>query len=352
LTEAPKKTKASDGFEDIPASAHPLWRDIQSSLERSKLRVLEERTDLNAARANVLKHFLRFGQAECPAERYVIFFYGHGYGPLGLFFDADADRTDVQTMPLAQIADSMETVGNRAALIVFRACMVNTLETAYQLKDAAEFMIASQSVVPIAGIWPWGGLMTTLLAGASTDDVARSLARQLAFFLETPANREPFADVPYSLIDLGAADAIAKPLKAIADALDSARHDPRRGPACSKALEASRVGFPGDPTQPGDPALLDVSTMCENLAKLADDPVAGPARALGELVGERLVRWHHSQRGVHRGVALFYRPVKPEHIERSHIYDQGVATSDARHYRQLALSTATGWDRIALHPLG
>ena len=40
-------------------------------------------------------------------------------------------------------------------MIVFRACMANTLETAYQLRDAGEFMLASQSIVPIAGIWPW-----------------------------------------------------------------------------------------------------------------------------------------------------------------------------------------------------
>ena len=88
LTEPPPKTR---GFESIPADSHPLWRGIKARLDRAKLRVLKEAADLNASRANVLSSFLRFGQRECPADRYVVFFYGHGYGPLGLFFDAESD---------------------------------------------------------------------------------------------------------------------------------------------------------------------------------------------------------------------------------------------------------------------
>src|SRR4051812_46948353 len=103
LTEAPPKTR---GFEAIPADSHPLWRGIKARLDRSKLRVLKEQADLNATGANVLQSFLRFGQKECPADRYVVFFYGHGFGPLGLFFDADADdRSAMSLMPLTSLSE-------------------------------------------------------------------------------------------------------------------------------------------------------------------------------------------------------------------------------------------------------
>jgi hypothetical protein len=349
LTEAPPKTR---GFESIPADSHPLWRGIKARLDRSKLRVLKEQADLNASRGNVLKSFLRFGQRECPADRYVVFFYGHGYGPLGLFFDAESDDASAKaTMPLTSLSDSLETVGERAAVIVFRACLANTLETAYQLRDAGEFMLASQSIVPIAGIWPWHTFLTALMPGAKSDEVARAIAQQLALFLEAPVNRDPFADVPYSLIDLGAASAIAEPLKGLADALDAARPDAARAARCAAALEAARIGFPNDRSAPGDPALLDVPTMCDNLAKLDRDPVAASARALGAVVERQLVKWHHSQKDQHRGTGLYYKPVTAEHAEQSHLYDEGTAAADAEHYRQLALSQATGWDRIALNPL-
>jgi hypothetical protein len=349
LTEAPPKTR---GFESIPADSHPLWRAIKARLDRSKLRVLKDQNDLNAARANVLRNFLRFGQHECPADRYVIFFYGHGYGPQGLFFDAESDdAAATTTMALTGLSDSLLAVGERAAVVVFRSCMANTLETAYQLRDAGEYMLASQSLVPVAGIWPWGTFLASLTPGATSEEVARAIGGQLALFLETPANRDPFADVPYSLVDLAAAGGIAGPLKAVADALESARTDRGRSAACAAALEAARIGFVDDVSAPGDPAMLDVPTMCENLAKLDPDACAAPARALGDLVKGQLVKWHHSQRGQHRGVGLFYKPTNPAQITRSHLYEEGTAEGDARHYRMLALSEATGWDRIALNPL-
>ena len=350
VTEPP--ADGGRGFESIPADSHPLWRGIKARLDRSKLRVLKEQKDLNATRTNVFESFLRFGQRECPAERYVVFFYGHGYGPLGIFFDAEADDPAARsTMPLTGLSDSLQSAGVRASVIVFRSCLANTIETAYELREAGEFMIASQSIVPIAGIWPWGSFLTTLMPGAASSDVALAIARQLGLFLDTPANRDPFADVPYSLIDLGAARVVAAPLKALADALDEARGASARASACAAALEAARIGFPNDQSDPGDPALLDVPTMCEHLAALSGDPVAAPAQALGDVVGRQLVKWHHSQKVRHRGMSLYYQPVTAKDQERSHLFDEGTAEADAENYRELALSHATGWHRIALNPL-
>jgi hypothetical protein len=48
---------------------------------------------------------------------------------------------------------------------------------------------------------------------------------------------------------------------------------------------------------------------------------------------------------------LFYRPVAQAQATRSHLYSADVAAIDAAQYRALALSQATGWDRIALDPL-
>ena len=93
--------------------------------------------------------------------------------------------------------------------------------------------------------------------------------------------------------------------------------------------------------------------MCERLAALAGDPVAAPARALGVVVRSRLVRWHHSQTEDHKGTSLFYKPVRRRDLEQTFLQaeDEPVAAEDAAYYRTLALSKATRWDRIALHPV-
>jgi Clostripain family len=357
LTAAAPSTTTAAGktrdFDDVRAEDHPLWRKIRDNVRQSRLRVQMGQTDLNSARANVLHHFLCFGQQECPADRYVVFFYGHSSGPMGLFYDTEARQRVPNTLRLNDLAGSIQAVDGLAAVVVFRDCFMNTLETAYELKGVGEFMIASQSEMPIAGIWPWLPLLTTLLPGARPRDVARSLAMQIGSFLDVKANRGPFADAPISLIDLSAAHSVAGPLKALADALEEARRDPERCRACADALEGARVGDAIDHSRPGDPALLDVPTMCENLQKLGSDPVAGPAKALGDAVRGHLVGWHHSQKRRYRGTSIYYKPVKQEDLERSVIEsgDSDEAEKDALHYRRLALNTATGWDRIALNPL-
>jgi hypothetical protein len=332
---------------------HPLWHAIVGGVKRSLLRGLAEKAELNAARADVLQDFLRFGQRDCPADRYIVTFYGHAYGPMGLFFDADARQRAATTLRLNDLASSIEGIEGKAAVVIFRDCFMNTLETAYQLRRASEFMLASQSVVPVAGVWPWLQFMTTLMPSAVSGDVGRALAVQLAHFLDEPSNRGPFEDVPYSLIDLEEAETVVKPLTALVNGIDAARADAKRAAACAKALEASRIGYPDDHSNPGDPALLDVPTLCDKLQAVDADSVSGPARALGMAVRDRLVRWHHSQKKAYQGISLYYQPVKPHDIERSFIMSGNAedAAKDAEYYAKLALCEATGWHRIALNPL-
>lgn len=346
LTSAPD---VSFKFEEIQAASHRFWRRVDAKLERSTLRVLEEKDDLNSARGHVLKRFLRFGQRECPADRYVVFFYGHATGPLGLFFDNDSNEGVPIMLGLPALADSLASTEGRAAIVVFRDCLMNTLETAYELRGSAEFMVATQSLAPIAGVWPWHTFLTALMPDAPSGQAAKAIAQQLAHFLTPFENRNPYSDVPYSVIDIGAADAIVGPLKSLADALETARGDRAREAACASALEGAREGHPDTPARPGDPSLLDVPTLCDNLGALAGDPVEAPAKALGAVVRDQLVTWHHSLQGRHRGVSLYYEPTGPD-PKRSSIFEVELKARDGARYKRLALSQATGWDRIALNP--
>jgi len=348
LTDAPPTRE----FEEIKPEDHPLWRAVVGKLKQSTLSVKMEREDLNAARASVLQDFLLYGHAECPADRHVMFFYGHAHGPMGLFFDKDAGRRAPKTsLRLNDLAQSMQAGPRPAAILVFRDCFMNTLESAYQFRGVAEFMIASQSLVPVSGIWPWANLMSSLMATSASGDQALAFAKSLGHFLDDAPNRDPFHDAPISLIDLGAADAVVEPLKALADALDAARKDPKQSAACAKALEKSRIGFPNERANPGDPCLLDVPTLCEHLQGAGVAPVAAAAKRLSDAVTTKLVRWHHTQGKTYRGVSLYYKPVTKKDKDGSCIYDEEFFEEDAANYRQLALSVATGWDRIALNPL-
>jgi hypothetical protein len=350
-------TEASEhrGFNDIDPARNGLWQSILSGVdtEATSIRLQRDATDLNAADADVLQDFLGFGRSACPADRYVVSFFGHAAGPLGVFSDAASGQAAHDILRLPALVSAFRGSGNTASVIVFRDCFMNCLEAAYQLRGAAEFIVATQALAPATGTWPWPAFMEGLTPDASPYSAGLTVAKALAAYLDDPANRSHFGTVPYSLLDLGAMDGIATRLAALSDALEAARLDPARARACGRALEAARVGAPDDAKVPGDPALLDVPTMCGRLAALKGDPVAAPAIALGRDVGSRLVRWHHSQTRDHLGTSVFYKPVRPEDLKRSYLQaeDETVARDDAESYRALALSKATGWHRIALHPL-
>lgn len=343
------------GFSDIDPARNKLWRTILDGVDTdaAHVRLQRDATDLNAADADVLQDFLGFGRSACPADRYVVSFFGHAAGPLGVFSDAPRGHDAHDTLRLPAMVEAFRGSGHRAAVIVFRDCFMNCLEAAYQLRGAAEFIVATQALAPATGTWPWQSFMDGLTLDASPYSAGLAVAKALAAHLDDPANRSHFDAVPYSLLDLGATEGVATRLAALVEALEAARQDPARARACGRALEASRVGAPDDRHVPGDPALLDVPTLCGRLAALRGDPVAAPAIALGREVGSRLVRWHHSQTRHHLGTSVFYKPVRPGDVKRSYLQaeDETVANDDAEHYRALALSKATGWHRIALHPL-
>src|SRR5262245_1459284 len=117
----------SRGFHKVDLDKHSLWQKIVESLEQSVMQVQHDRTDLDAADPCVLTDFLRYGSTECPAEKYAVFFYGHAYGPMGLFYDNSSKQRDPRTLRLNDLAGSLVDGHSCAAVIVFRDCFMNTL---------------------------------------------------------------------------------------------------------------------------------------------------------------------------------------------------------------------------------
>jgi len=328
-----------------------LVQGIAKKLRTLFLRV-KNLPDLNAASEDVLQQFLEFGRKECPARRYLVYFFGHSFGPMGMFLDRETKTRSPNSLRLNDLADAIERNQGHASIVLFRDCFMCTLETAFQLKSCADFVLASQAEAPILGVWPWEQFMAALVGGGESLDIGRELGRRLTNFLSQKDNREPFADVPYSLLDLSVARQLAGPLKELVRALDSARGDENRRVRCATALERARVGFPDDVQAPGDPALIDVLTTCDNLAALSSDSVSGPANELRDLL-TRLVPFSFTLLGRHRGVSLYYKPTTQEHLDRSFIQatDPQEEKTDAAHYQRLALCKESNWGRFAVDPL-
>jgi hypothetical protein len=272
---------------------------------------------------------------------------------MGLFFDKDAGRRAPKTsLRLNDLAQSMETGPRPAALVVFRDCFMNTLEAAYQFRGVSEFMIASQSLVPVSGIWPWASLMSSLMPSASSADQALAFAKGLGRFLDDEPNRAPFHDAP-SLLDLGAADAIVRAAQEPGRCAQEARRD-----ASSQAMRTgARKRARGE---------CEIAPPWRSVtARRADDANGcrhghrcrrAAARRLGDvpcLCGGTMR--NNRRTGAPASVKPVTRKGKVPPASTMRFRE------DAANYRQLALSAATGWDHsrsirwcnslVALFPL-
>jgi hypothetical protein len=81
-----------------------------------------------------------------------------GLGGLGLFYDGQTDRY----MSTADVAAALRrTAGKRVDIYGFDACDMGAVEVAYEVRDVADFMIATEDWEASTG-WPYGPILKHL----------------------------------------------------------------------------------------------------------------------------------------------------------------------------------------------
>lgn len=96
-----------------------------------------------------LADFIRWGHASFPARRYALVILGHGSGwrdisqAKGLALDGETGR-GIENRELARaIAES----GGKLDLLVMNACLMQTAEALYDLRDSASYIVGSENVM-------------------------------------------------------------------------------------------------------------------------------------------------------------------------------------------------------------
>ena len=114
-----------------------------------------------------LESFLRFCHYEYPARHYILFILGHGLvvGNDIFLFDEHAEEYSLSLKDLGEVLGTFrEEIENKEAkleLVGFHSCSVSSLEVAYELKDTARYMLASQGPA-FVGSWPYRQMLIRL----------------------------------------------------------------------------------------------------------------------------------------------------------------------------------------------
>ena len=92
-----------------------------------------------------LSDFIRWSAENYPAEKYLLVIWDHGMGAVkGLCID---ELFDDDTMRLDELKTALSNGGVHFEAVLFDACLMASLETAYAIKDSANWMIASEELV-------------------------------------------------------------------------------------------------------------------------------------------------------------------------------------------------------------
>jgi Clostripain family len=104
--------------------------------------VLEELGEVNMADPQVLKNFIAYGKEQYPADRYLLWVYNHG----GAWKGACLDETDNAIgMTLDNFQKALTDTGG-VDVICFLACLMSSLEAAYELRNCVEVLVGSEDL--------------------------------------------------------------------------------------------------------------------------------------------------------------------------------------------------------------
>jgi len=136
--------------------------------------VLKDMGKTNMADPKVLADFIKFGMKNYPADNYALIISDHG----GAWTGAVSDDSHWGWMTTPEIKEGIQAAeketGNKIDVLGFDACLMASTEVAYELKDHAKYMVASENNEGANG-WPY----TPLLTGKTLRNLDMALTEKL-----------------------------------------------------------------------------------------------------------------------------------------------------------------------------
>jgi ELWxxDGT repeat protein len=177
--------------------------------------------EVNMGSADSLDNFMTWARNAYPASHYALVLWDHGGGFEGVCFD----DTDGDDLSMADLATAMAPLPG-FSLIGFDACLMGMAEIAYQFRNEAQVLVASEETIPWDG-YEYQNFLNYLVANPAMD--ARALAGRMLDAYQ--ARYDSSGDCTLSAVDLtqlgeatsglaGSLDAFAATMLSTATAAD------------------------------------------------------------------------------------------------------------------------------------
>jgi len=128
---------------------------------------IQDLGEANMGDPNTLANFLIWAIQNYPSNRYAVVLWDHGSGwkSFGNTKSVCIDDTNGDYLTIAELEQAFATVesttGVEVDMVGFDACLMGMIEIAYEIRNRADIMVASQEVEPEDG-WPYDDILANL----------------------------------------------------------------------------------------------------------------------------------------------------------------------------------------------
>ncbi len=267
--------------------------------------------------ARTLASFVAGVFRKFPAKHHAVVLWDHGGGWTGMVVDEDAPGRKGRTqLSLGDVRSGLQTALAASGvlkldLVAFDACLMAQLEVALAMHDVADFMVASQAIVPGSG-FPYTQVLPKFGGDTSARDIAKAIVDEYGSFSEDAFK----SGATLAAFDLGKAPGVAAKLDAVAgEALAAAD---QQWPALARGLffaecyevRQDRVGD----NAVGSIDLLDLTERWRGIPGITNDALDALQLNVAALV---LARYTGAERTLSKGLSI-HGPHRAAQLERAY----------------------------------
>ncbi|MDQ7826618.1 MAG: clostripain-related cysteine peptidase [Candidatus Eremiobacteraeota bacterium] len=289
--------------------------------------VLEDLGQVNMADPKVLTDSIVWAAKSYPSEHFFLIMADHGGGWPGAMED-DSHKGWMKTGEIrSAIEEAEKQVGKKIDIVGFDACLMASSEVGYELRDCADFMIASEETEGVDG-WPYINIFSgkilkslqralTAKLDISPDEVAKKVVKEAEGYPDTLPT--------LSAIELSKMSALARATDRFAEKLIATDTPPET----IRSMISSTETFEGFKDQ------YDFAERIAGNPGVKDEALRQAAREMMNSVRDAVIAEQHAKErtGAH-GL----------HIE----LPDGSSAPPGDDYKELGLSKDTKWDEALM----
>ncbi|MHC9541882.1 MAG: clostripain-related cysteine peptidase [Vulcanimicrobiota bacterium] len=328
------------GVDSATADKEPAWRgvrryEVEHSDDTSKIKskVLADLGQKDMSASKTLEDFLIWGMKKYPAKHYIVLFSDHGAGFLG----AEEDRGNLMSMPtIRETLDKVaEKTGKKPDIIAFDTCLMAQAEVAYELKDSAKYLVASEETIGGDG-YPYSEILPRIDAALSE---GKSDPKEISkIFIEEAENVNESSTITLSAIDLGAIGKVANAANDLAKHILEGKADLEDVRDSLRYTQHYSVDSPTMAPYGDFRDLWDMADKLQNNPNIKNKEIKNDLTELKKAIEAAVVSEEHSDdedyEGSH-GISI-YAPRREKNVDSS-LMEQ---------YDELRMSKRTKWNEL------